>query len=71
MSFAEILEQLPRLTAREREEVIRHALVMRDGSLSAQDEATVEQRLAEHRSDPGSALSVEHLRANLAARRST
>lgn len=70
MKFAAILEQLPRLSAGEREEVIRQALVIGDDSLSAQDEATIDRRLAEHRGDPGSALSLEQLRTNLAGRRS-
>lgn len=69
MSFAEILQELPTLTASERQELIRLALVMDEGTLSDHDEAIIEQRMADHQRDPKSALSIDQLRSRLAARK--
>ena len=69
MSFAEIIEELPHLTPRQRQELLREVMVMEDQALSEADEALVAQRLTQLRARPGSVLSIHDLRANLSARR--
>ena len=62
MSFNEVIAELPRLTFEERQILIRRALELDDPPLSAADEAMVEERLAEHRADPASSISLDELR---------
>ena len=49
MSFAEVLQELPVLTVAERQLLVRRALELDEAGLPAEDEAVVEQRLADHR----------------------
>lgn len=68
MSFTEVLHELPALTVSERQVLVRRALELDDAGLSAEDEAVVERRLAEHRRNPGSAVPVDEMKARLRAR---
>lgn len=52
MSFTEVLAELPRLTAAERQLLVRSAIELDDPPLSAEDEALLDRRLAEHRRHP-------------------
>jgi len=68
MSFNEVIAELPRLTFEERQILIRRALELDDPPLSAADEELVEARLAAHRSDPGSSVPLNELKARLRSR---
>jgi hypothetical protein len=68
MSFNEVIAELPRLTFEERQILIRRALELDDPALSATDEALVEQRLAEHNSDPGSSVPLDEMKRRLRSR---
>jgi putative addiction module component (TIGR02574 family) len=68
MSFTEVLHELPALTVSERQLLVRRALELDDAGLSAEDEAVVERRLAEHRKNPGSAVPLDEMKARLRAR---
>jgi putative addiction module component (TIGR02574 family) len=68
MSFSEVLHELPALTVAERQMVIRRALELEDAALSAEDEALVEGRLADHRQDPSSAVPLDEMKARLRTR---
>ena len=68
MSFTEVLAELPALTVAERQLLIRRALDLDEPSLSAEDEALVEKRLAEHRRNPGSAVPLDEMKARLRTR---
>ena len=68
MSFTEVLAELPALTVAERQLLIRRALDLDEPSLSAEDEALVEKRLAEHRRNPGSAVPLDEMKARLRSR---
>jgi putative addiction module component (TIGR02574 family) len=68
MSFTEVLHELPALTVSERQLLVRRALELDDAGLSAEDEAVVERRLAEHRRNPGSAVPLDEMKARLRAR---
>ena len=68
MSFPEVLAELPALSVAERQMLVRRALDLDDPGLSAEDEALVEERLAAHRRNPSSALSLEAMKARLRER---
>ena len=68
MSFTEVLQELPTLTVAERQWLIRRALELDEAGLSAEDEAVVEQRLADHRRNPGSAVPLDEMKARLRSR---
>jgi hypothetical protein len=68
MSFNEVIAELPRLTFEERQILIRTALELDDPPLSAADEELVENRLAEHHSDPSSSVSLDELKTRLRSR---
>ncbi len=68
MSFTEVLAELPTLSVAERQMLVRQALDLDNPGLSAEDEALVEERLAAHRRDPSSALSLEEMKARLRER---
>jgi hypothetical protein len=68
MSFTEVLHELPALTVAERQLLVRRALELDEAGLPAEDVAVVEQRLAEHRQNPGSAVSLDEMKARLRAR---
>ena len=68
MSFTDVLHELPTLTVSERQLLVRRALELDETGLSAENEAVVEQRLAEHRRNPGSAVPLDEMKARLRAR---
>ena len=68
MSFNEVIAELPRLTFEERQILIRRALELDDPPLLAADEELVENRLAEHHSDPSSSVSMDELKTRLRSR---
>ena len=68
MSFTEVIAELPRLTFEERQILIRRALELDDPPLSAADEALVEERLAEHHSDPSSSVPPDEMKSRLRSR---
>ncbi len=65
MSFNEVIAELPRLTFEERQILIRLAMELDDSTLSAADEQLVEQRLAEHTTDPSSSVPLSKLKDRL------
>ena len=64
MSKAEILAEIPKLTPAEREE-IRARLDELDDSLTPEELALIDQRIAEHEADPQSAIPWEKAKAHL------
>ncbi len=68
MSFTEVLAELPTLTAAERQHLVRRAMDLDEPALSTEDEALVERRLADHRRNPGSAVSLDEMKARVRSR---
>ena len=68
MNFAEVLHELPALTVAERQLLIRRALELDEPGLLAEDVALVEERLAEHHRNPGSAVPLDEMKARLRSR---
>ena len=67
MSKAEILDEIPKLTPEERDE-IRCKLDEIDIPLSADELALVDARMDAHHRDPASAVPIEEMEASLRAR---
>ncbi len=65
MGFNEVIAELPRLIFEERQILIRRALELDDPPLSTADEALVEERLAEHHSDPSSSVPLDLMKSRL------
>ena len=65
MSFIEVIEELPRMTTAERQQLIRKALELDDAPLSAGDEALIESRLAAHRANPDSSVPLKEMKKRL------
>ena len=59
------MAELPALTVAELQQLIRRALELDEPGLSPEDEAVVEQRLAEYHQNPGSAVSLEEMKLRL------
>jgi hypothetical protein len=59
MSFAQVIEELPRFTVLERQELLRNVLELDDEGLSDSELALVEQRLAAYQADPARAVAAE------------
>jgi hypothetical protein len=68
MSFNEVLAELPSLTLPQRQMLVRRAVELDDQGLEAEDEAVVEKRMAEHRREPQSAVSLEVMEKRLRSR---
>jgi hypothetical protein len=69
MSFEQVLEELPALTLRQRQILMRRALELEDQPLSVEHESIVEARLAAHRKNPASSLSLDEFKKRLRRRR--
>ncbi|HXC35143.1 MAG TPA: hypothetical protein VNV43_04670 [Candidatus Acidoferrales bacterium] len=65
MSFTQVIEELPRMTTAERQQLIRRALELDDAPLSSADEALVESRLAAHRANPKSSVPLTEMKRRL------
>ena len=68
MRFNDVLAELPLLSVPQRQLLVRRAVELDDRGLSAEDEAIVETRLAEHRRDPQSAVSLDEMEKRLRSR---
>ena len=68
MSFAQVMEDLPRFTVAERQELLRNVLELDDEGLSDPELALVEQRLAAYRADPARAVAAETMAERIRAR---
>jgi putative addiction module component (TIGR02574 family) len=74
MSLADILDELPRLTPQQRQQVVEKVLALEgdwiedDEALSPEERRLVESRLAAHDRNPDSALPWEAVKARLKAR---
>lgn len=68
MSFAQVMEELPRFTVAERQELLRNVLELDDEGLPDPELALVEQRLAAYRADPARAVAAETMAERIRAR---
>jgi hypothetical protein len=59
MSFAQVIEELPRFTVVERQELLRNVLELDDEGLSDSELALVDHRLEAYQADPARAVAAE------------
>jgi hypothetical protein len=68
MSFAEVLHELPMLSAAQRQLLIRRAVELDEPPLSAADESIISSRLEAHRRDPASSVPLDEFKARVRRR---
>lgn len=66
--FNEVVAELPSLTVAERQQLVLRALELDDAGIPAEDLAVAEKRLAEGRTNPGSAVPLEEIKTRLRTR---
>jgi hypothetical protein len=65
MSLAEVLHELPAWTLSERQLLVARALELDNPGLSVAEEALIESRLADHRSNPSSSVPLDTMKTRL------
>ncbi len=65
MSFAQVLELLPELSIEERQILVRSVLELDDPALDAAEESLAQSRLAAHRANPASSVSLDEMKRRL------
>jgi hypothetical protein len=68
MSIAEILEQLPSFTSKERQILLQRVLDLEEMPLSSNETALIQERLAGHHDDPASSIPLEAMKIRLRSR---
>ncbi len=68
MSFAGILEEIPNLSFGQRQELVRRAIALDDGDLTAEESALLDARMEDFRRDPGAGITLDQLRYQIAGR---
>ena len=68
MSFAEILEEIPRLTFAERQELVHRAVALDDAELTAEENELLDARMEDFRRNPDAGISLENLRETILRR---
>jgi putative addiction module component (TIGR02574 family) len=68
MSLTEVLAELPSLSVRERQELVRRALELDETGLSPKNEALADRRLEEHHSNPTSSVTLDEMKDRLRSR---
>jgi len=68
MSFAEILDEIPRLSFAERQELVRRAIALDDSELTAEENALLDARMEDFRRNPDAGILLEELRPHVTQR---
>ena len=68
MSFAEILDEIPKLSFAERQELIRHALAADPEALTPAENAILDTRIEDFRLNPDTGIPLEELKERVRKR---
>jgi len=68
MSLTEILAEIPKLSFTERQELVRRAIEVEDGELTAEEKAVLDRRLANFHHSPNSGTPAEQLKSEVLQR---
>ncbi|MCX6979748.1 MAG: hypothetical protein NTV08_03225 [Verrucomicrobia bacterium] len=68
MSFAEILDEIPRLSFAERQELVRRAIALDDSEMTAKDHALLDARMEDFRRQPEAGIPLEELSGHIRQR---
>ncbi len=68
MSFAEILDEIPRLSFAERQELVRRAVALDDSELTAEESALLDGRMEDFSRNPNAGIPLEELQSHIKQR---
>jgi hypothetical protein len=68
MSFAQVLEELPRFTASQRQELLKNVLELDEQGLSLEELVMVDERLSAYSADPSRAIPAREMETKLRSR---
>ena len=68
MSLAEILAEIPKLSFAERQELVRRALAVEDEEPTSEENAILDERLADFHRNPASGIPAEELKPAVLSR---
>ncbi len=68
MSFTEILDETPRLSFAERQELVRHAIALDASDMTVEENALLDARMEDFRRNPDAGILLEELRAHVTQR---
>jgi hypothetical protein len=68
MSLTEILAEIPKLSFAERQELIRRAIEVEDGELTAEEQTILNERLEDFRRNPDLGIPAEQLKDEVSRR---
>ena len=68
MSFAEILEEIPKLSFAQRQELVRRAITFDEDDLTPEENALLDARMEDFRRDPEAGIPLEQLREHITER---
>ena len=68
MSLTEILAEIPKLSFAERQELVRHAIEVEDGELTAEEKVILTERLEDFRRNPNVGTPAEQLKGEVLQR---
>jgi putative addiction module component (TIGR02574 family) len=68
MSLAEILDEIPRLSFAERQELVRRAIALDDSEITAEEHALLDARMEDFRREPEAGIPLEELSGHIQQR---
>jgi putative addiction module component (TIGR02574 family) len=68
MSFAEILDEIPKLSFSERQELVRIAIAVDENELTAEENAILDERMEDFRRNPEAGISPDELKEQIRER---
>ena len=68
MSLNEILAEIPKLSFAERQELVRRAIAIEDDELTPEENAILDQRLADFQRSPRSGVAANELKSSVLKR---
>jgi len=68
MSLAEILDEIPKLSFAERQELVRQAIAVDDEELTPEENALLDARMEDFRRQPDAGISLEKLKEHMQQR---
>jgi len=68
MSLTEILDEIPKLSFAERQELVRRAIEVEDADLAPEEKALLDERLNNFLRNPNSGVPADQLKAEISRR---
>jgi hypothetical protein len=68
MSLTEILDEIPKLSFAERQELVRRAIEVEEADLTPEEKAILDERLNDFRCHPSSGVLADQLKAEVSRR---